>query len=58
VLRIIGPEAVQLYLVEEVRECIARRVNINDKHIEVIIRQMLRKVRSIPWRHEFSQASS
>jgi DNA-directed RNA polymerase subunit beta' len=46
VLRIIGPEAVQRYLVEEVQKVYrSQGVNINDKHIEVIIRQMLRKVR-------------
>jgi DNA-directed RNA polymerase subunit beta' len=46
VLRIIGPEAVQKYLVEEVQKVYrSQGVNINDKHIEVIIRQMLRKVR-------------
>jgi DNA-directed RNA polymerase subunit beta' len=46
VLRIIGPEAVQQYLVEEVQKVYrSQGVNINDKHIEVIIRQMLRKVR-------------
>jgi DNA-directed RNA polymerase subunit beta' len=46
VLRISGPEAVQLYLVEEVQKVYrSQGVNINDKHIEVIIRQMLRKVR-------------
>ena len=45
VLRIIGPEAVQTYLVEEVQKVYrSQGVNINDKHIEVIIRQMLRKV--------------
>ncbi len=46
ILRIMGPEAVQLYLVEEVQKVYrSQGVNINDKHIEVIIRQMLRKVR-------------
>jgi DNA-directed RNA polymerase subunit beta' len=46
VLRIIGPEAVQTYLVQEVQKVYrSQGVNINDKHIEVIIRQMLRKVR-------------
>jgi len=46
VLRIIGPEAVQTYVVEEVQKVYhSQGVNINDKHIEVIIRQMLRKVR-------------
>ena len=41
-----GPEAVQLYLVEEVQKVYrSQGVTINDKHIEVIVRQMLRKVR-------------
>ena len=46
ILRIQGPEAVQLYLVEEVQKVYrSQGVTINDKHIEVIVRQMLRKVR-------------
>ncbi len=46
ILRIQGPEAVQLYLVEEVQKVYrSQGVAINDKHIEVIVRQMLRKVR-------------
>jgi DNA-directed RNA polymerase subunit beta' len=46
ILRIMGPEAVQLYLVEEVQKVYrSQGVNINDKHIETIVRQMLRKVR-------------
>jgi DNA-directed RNA polymerase subunit beta' len=46
ILRIMGPEAVQLYLVEEVQKVYrSQGVPINDKHIEVIVRQMLRKVR-------------
>lgn len=46
ILRIQGPEAVQLYLVEEVQKVYrAQGVTINDKHIEVIVRQMLRRVR-------------
>jgi DNA-directed RNA polymerase subunit beta' len=45
ILRIMGPEAVQLYLVEEVQKVYRNQgVNINDKHIEVIVRQMMRKV--------------
>jgi DNA-directed RNA polymerase subunit beta' len=37
---------VQLYLVEEVQKVYRNQgVNINDKHIEVIVRQMLQKVR-------------
>ncbi|HEY7268982.1 MAG TPA: DNA-directed RNA polymerase subunit beta', partial [Dehalococcoidia bacterium] len=46
ILRIMGPEAVQLYLVEEVQKIYRNQgQNINDKHMEVIVRQMLRKVR-------------
>jgi DNA-directed RNA polymerase subunit beta' len=45
ILRIMGPEACQLYLVEEVQKVYrSQGVNINDKHIEVIVRQMMRKV--------------
>ena len=45
VLRILGPEAVTLYLVDEVQRVYrSQGVNINDRHIEVIVRQMLRKV--------------
>ncbi|TET96016.1 MAG: hypothetical protein E3J29_05970, partial [Dehalococcoidia bacterium] len=45
-LRIQGPEAVQIYLVEEVQKVYrSQGVTINDKHIEVIVRQMLRRVR-------------
>ncbi len=46
ILRILGREAVQQYLVEEVQKVYrSQGVNINDKHIEIIIRQMLRRVR-------------
>ncbi len=46
VLRIMGPEAVQLYLVDEVQRVYrSQGVNINDRHIEVIVNQMMRKVR-------------
>jgi len=45
ILRIMGPEAVQLYLVEEVQRVYhSQGVTINDKHVEAIVRQMLRKV--------------
>ena len=45
ILRIMGKEAVQEYLVTEVQKVYkSQGVNINDKHIEVIVRQMLRKV--------------
>ena len=46
VLRISGVEAVQEYLVQSVQAVYRQQgVEINDKHIEVIIRQMMRKVR-------------
>ncbi|HHT14785.1 MAG TPA: DNA-directed RNA polymerase subunit beta' [Clostridiales bacterium] len=45
-LRILGVKAVQDYLLHEVLSVYhSQGVGINDKHIEVIIRQMLRKVR-------------
>ncbi|WP_407385668.1 DNA-directed RNA polymerase subunit beta' [Ruminococcus sp.] len=46
ILDIMGTEAVQNYLISEV-QCTYRLqgVEINDKHIEVIVRQMLKKVR-------------
>ena len=45
-LGILGREAVQRYLVEEVQRVYrGQGVDINDKHIEVIVRQMMRKVR-------------
>jgi len=46
ILHIRGREAVQQYLVDEVQKVYrSQGVNINDKHIEIIVRQMLRKVR-------------
>jgi DNA-directed RNA polymerase subunit beta' len=46
ILRIEGRDATQIYLVEEVQKVYrSQGVEINDKHIEVIVRQMLRKVR-------------
>ncbi len=46
ILSILGREAVQRYLVDEVlRVYRSQGVNTNEKHIEVIVRQMLRKVR-------------
>ena len=45
-LRILGVKAVQEYQVREVQSVYRRQgVEIADKHIEVIVRQMLRKVR-------------
>ncbi len=45
ILNIMGPFAVQSYLVNEVQEVYRLQgVGISDKHIEVIVRQMMRKV--------------
>ena len=46
VLEILGTNAVQDYLISEVQSTYRLQgVDINDKHIEVIVRQMLKKVR-------------
>jgi DNA-directed RNA polymerase subunit beta' len=48
ILRIKGPRAVQEYLLNEVQEVYRLQgVKINDKHIGVIVRQMLQKVRIV-----------
>jgi len=48
ILNIKGPSAVQKYLVNEVQEVYRLQgVKINDKHFEVVVRQMMRKVRII-----------
>ncbi|MFD1047144.1 DNA-directed RNA polymerase subunit beta', partial [Kibdelosporangium lantanae] len=45
VLRVMGPRAAQMHLVEEVQKVYrAQGVSVHDKHIEVIVRQMLRRV--------------
>ncbi len=45
VLRILGPRQVQMHLVDEVQRVYRQQgVSIHDKHIEVIVRQMLRRV--------------
>ena len=45
ILKIKGPSAVQQYLVNEVQEVYRLQgVKINDKHFEVVVRQMMRKV--------------
>ena len=45
ILNIKGPSAVQQYLVNEVQEVYRLQgVKINDKHFEVLIRQMMQKV--------------
>ena len=46
ILSILGPKAVQNYLISEVQSTYRLQgVDINDKHIEVIVRQMMRKIR-------------
>jgi DNA-directed RNA polymerase subunit beta' len=46
ILEICGPQELQEHLVNEVQEVYRLQgVTINDKHIEIIVRQMLRKVR-------------
>ena len=48
ILRIKGPTALQEYLVNEVQEVYRLQgVKINDKHFEVVVRQMMRKVKVI-----------
>ena len=48
ILRIKGPSAVQMYLVNEIQEVYRLQgVKINDKHFEVVVRQMMRKVKII-----------
>lgn len=48
ILNILGTFAVQSYLVNEVQEVYRLQgVSINDKHIEVIVRQMMRKVQVV-----------
>src|SRR6185436_4137104 len=46
ILRVLGEKALAKYLVDEVQEVYRLQgVKINDKHIEVIVRQMLRRIR-------------
>ena len=48
ILNIQGPSAVQQYLVNEIQEVYRLQgVKINDKHFEVVVRQMMRKVKII-----------
>ncbi|MHA7841173.1 MAG: DNA-directed RNA polymerase subunit beta' [Gammaproteobacteria bacterium] len=57
ILRLLGVDALANYMVNEVQEVYRLQgVKINDKHIEVIVRQMLRKVRILnPGDTEFLQ---
>ena len=46
ILKVLGEKALSSYLVDEIQEVYRLQgVKINDKHIEVIVRQMLRRVR-------------
>ncbi len=46
ILEILGPQELQGYLVDEVQKVYRLQgVSINDKHIEVIVRQMMKKVK-------------
>ncbi|MFC1854455.1 DNA-directed RNA polymerase subunit beta' [Candidatus Dependentiae bacterium] len=46
ILRILGPDELQKYLVKEVQAIYTTQgVHVHDKHIEIIVKQMLRKVR-------------
>jgi len=46
ILEILGPKELQRYLVDEVQKVYRLQgVSINDKHIEVIVRQMMKKVK-------------
>ena len=46
ILQVLGGLAVQEYLISEVQKVYRTQgVDINDKHIEVIVRQMMRKVK-------------
>ena len=48
ILRIMGPDMVQRYLVDQIQQIYRLQgIDINDRHIELIARQMLRKVRVI-----------
>ncbi|MDR0787764.1 MAG: DNA-directed RNA polymerase subunit beta' [Gemmatimonadota bacterium] len=60
VLRIRGPRAVQEYLLNEVQEVYRLQgVKISDKHIGVIVRQMLQKVRIVdPGETEFLEGET
>ncbi len=47
-LRILGPDIVQKYLVDHIQEIYRLQgIDINDRHIELIVKQMMRKVRVV-----------
>ena len=46
IMRLVGPEGVANYIITEVLKVYKNNgVDINDKHVEIIVRQMLRKVK-------------
>lgn len=48
ILRILGPDVVQKYIVDHIQQIYRLQgIDLNDKHIELIARQMLRKMRII-----------
>ncbi|TDI81418.1 MAG: DNA-directed RNA polymerase subunit beta', partial [Betaproteobacteria bacterium] len=48
ILRLLGVEALARYIIDEVQDVYRLQgVKINDKHIEVIVRQMLRRIRIV-----------
>ena len=48
ILRILGPEVLQTYLVNQIQQIYRLQgIDINDRHIELVVRQMLRKVRIV-----------
>ena len=48
ILAVMGPDAVQNYIIAQIQSAYRLQgVDINDKHIEVIVRQMMKKVRII-----------
>ncbi len=48
ILRILGPETLQRYLVNQIQEIYRLQgIDINDRHIELIVRQMMRKMRIV-----------
>ncbi len=48
IFRIMGPDVVQRYFVDQIQEIYRLQgIDINDRHIELIVRQMVRKVRVI-----------
>ena len=48
ILKVLGPDALQRYLVDQIQGIYRTQgIDINDRHIELIVRQMLRKVRVI-----------